>query len=104
VSHALGALFGGRLLPAPLAEEMRQTVEVGAFYRSLYDAYGLGLMKVETRCGTAWGHRGRMSGYTSYAFATADARRRIVVLLNVGQIDDATTARVNRLVLAAFCS
>jgi D-alanyl-D-alanine carboxypeptidase len=100
----LDALFGGRLLPEALVDAMRVPVEVGPRYTGLYDGYGLGLMKIEAPCGTAWGHRGRVAGYTSYAFASADGRRRIVVLLNVGEPDDDTIVRLNGLVFAAFCA
>ncbi len=100
----LAALLGGRILaPAQLAA-METPVPVGSSYRPLDDRYGLGLMGFGTRCGEVWGHRGRIAGYTTFAFGSPDGARSIVVLLNVGRVSDAATVRLNRLVFAAFCA
>lgn len=102
VTGFLRALFGRGVLPAAVLAEMTTTVGVGEQYSGAYASYGLGLSKVETPCGPAWGHRGRTFGYTSYAFASADGRRIAVLLLNVGT-DLATAGAVQRLLFSAWC-
>jgi D-alanyl-D-alanine carboxypeptidase len=103
VRRFLTALFDGRLLPPAEVTAMETAVPVGARYSAIYDGYGLGLMFVRTQCGSVWGHRGRETGYTSFAFASPNGRKVIVVLLNVGGADDAFVVRVQKLVLDAFC-
>lgn len=99
----LTALLGGDLLaPAQLAA-MRTAIRVTEPYRPLDDRYGLGLMGYSAGCGFVWGHRGRMDGYTSYVFGTADGSRTIVVELNIGRIEDVTAVRLNRLLFAELC-
>lgn len=99
----LSALLRGRLIaPAQLAA-METSIPVGKAYRPIDDRYGLGLMRYRTPCGPAWGHRGRIDGYTSFAFGSPSGRRSIVVLLNVGRVSDAVVVRLNQLVFAALC-
>jgi D-alanyl-D-alanine carboxypeptidase len=100
----LVALLRGRLLAPKQLREMETSLRVGSYYRPVDDRYGLGLMGFDTRCGRVWGHRGRIAGYTSFVFGTPDASRTIVVLLNVGRVDDATAVRLNRLMFAALCA
>ncbi|MCY7303118.1 MAG: hypothetical protein LH654_08810 [Thermoleophilia bacterium] len=73
-------------------------------YRPVDDRYGLGLMVYGTSCGPVVGHRGRIDGYTTFAFGAANGRRSAVVVLNVGRIDDARAVRLNRLIFAELCS
>lgn len=62
----LRALFGGRLLPAELPAEMKEAVPQGNG-----DGYGLGLMEINTPCGTVWGHSG---GFPATAATTTSTR------------------------------
>mgnify|MGYP005854637879 CR=1 FL=1 len=100
----LVALLGGRLIRPRELAAMKTAVDVGPAYRLVDERYGLGLMGFDTPCGPVWGHRGRIAGYTVFAFATPDTARSAVVALNVGRIGDATVARLNPLVFAALCS
>jgi D-alanyl-D-alanine carboxypeptidase len=98
------ALLRGRLIaPAQLAA-METSVPVGKAYRPIDDRYGLGLMRYDTPCGPAWGHRGRIDGYTSFVFGSPSGRRSVVVLLNVGRVSDSVVVRLNRLVFGALCA
>jgi D-alanyl-D-alanine carboxypeptidase len=103
----LGALFGGTLLPRPLLAEMQTPVATPPESRGLYIGYGLGLMELATPCGPVWGHRGRFQGYTTFAYASADGRRAVVVLINNGNasggISDSMVVRLQRLIFAAYC-
>ncbi|MER5961461.1 serine hydrolase domain-containing protein [Streptomyces sp. NPDC002057] len=69
------ALMRGRLLPPKQLRAMKTTV-------SSPDApgmaYGLGLMRLGTGCGTTlWGHGGGMVGSTSLAVTTEDGRHQV---------------------------
>jgi D-alanyl-D-alanine carboxypeptidase len=75
LTQFLGALLGGRLLPARQLAAMKAGVTDGE--------YGLGLMITYTRCGTAFGHRGDIPGYRSIVWSTGDGRRAAAVLVNV---------------------
>lgn len=78
ISRFYGALLAGRLLPAGLLKEMTtaRPIANGA-------AYGLGLLRLRTPCGFAYGHDGEIFGYTTLALATGDARRSAVLVANV---------------------
>jgi D-alanyl-D-alanine carboxypeptidase len=99
VARFLRAVLGGSVLSRAQRAEMQTPVPVT---ERGWDGYGLGLVEVETTCGTAWGHRGRGFGFTSYGFGSADGRRVAVLLLNV-ETDLNVAANVQRLLLAAWC-
>ena len=64
------ALLSGKLLPPAQLAEMRTTVPNS-------DGYGLGLIKLDSPCGTVWGHDGQVGGYNSYTYT--DGRRTVAV-------------------------
>jgi D-alanyl-D-alanine carboxypeptidase len=67
--------------------------------------YGLGLMKVNTACGTVWGHTGGLPGYSSEIYTDASGRRSVAVLTNTNfGIKEEKAATANKaLVEAATC-
>ena len=71
-----------------------------------YNAYGLGLMRIASTCGSAWGHFGRIPGYMSWVLWTAEGKRTVVALLNDGELPNILLVRggVHRLVTTALCS
>lgn len=94
------ALLTGRLLPPPLLHQMLTTVPAEPGIR-----YGLGILSLQTPCGTAWGHDGAFPGYTSYAFTTLGGSRQVIVLINA-DISALTTRQNTDLaaaVLAGLC-
>jgi D-alanyl-D-alanine carboxypeptidase len=101
IARFYGALLGGELLrPAELAA-MRTTVPIpnsGGQSR-----YGLGLLSVSLRCGTAWGHTGSVPGYESFAFSSRDGARQTVVLVNANIGTDRQGNRVGDALGSAFC-
>lgn len=74
LSRFLSALLSGRLLPPAQLTAMTTTVPSGAGYD-----YGLGLMRVDSPCGPVWGHAGATFGHDSYAFASADGHRTLII-------------------------
>lgn len=98
----LTALMSGKILPKTQMKEMLTTVpapEEGG-------SYGLGLMKVETPCGTVWGHTGGQPGYSSEIYTDTNGRRSAAVLTttNFG-IQEPKAASANKaLVDAAICA
>jgi len=69
------ALFSGRLLSTPLLTKMEQTVPIG----NGDNRYGLGLIRIRTPCGFAWGHDGLVPGYRTLALASRDGKKVAVV-------------------------
>ncbi|WP_394425651.1 serine hydrolase domain-containing protein [Streptomyces sp. SGAir0957] len=99
--HFLTALISGELLPEAQMEQMRTTVaapEEGG-------GYGLGLMRVDTTCGTVWGHTGGLPGYSSEIYADAGGRRSVAVLTstNFGIKEERAATANKALVEAATC-
>ncbi|MEU4805358.1 serine hydrolase domain-containing protein [Actinosynnema sp. NPDC023587] len=76
----LGALLGGRLLPAHLLAEMRATRPASG-----NDGYGLGLAVREFAPGCfGIGHTGGVQGFTTYMYSSLDGAKRIVMSENHG--------------------
>ncbi|MGW2206620.1 serine hydrolase domain-containing protein [Streptomyces sp. NPDC001774] len=72
------ALVTGKLLPAHLMKEMKET-------KALDDGaqYGLGIAKFENaEFGTAYGHIGGTPGFATHAFTLADGSRQVTVSIN----------------------
>lgn len=91
VSRFYRALLAGELLSRPLLAQMLATRPTGGG-----TGYGLGLLRVDTPCGPAFGHDGEIFGYTSLALTHTESRRSIVLLAN------ASHPGGNRSILAAF--
>ncbi|MES4887443.1 serine hydrolase domain-containing protein [Streptomyces sp. NPDC096012] len=97
----LTALVSGRLLPEAQMKQMRTTVDAP----EEGGGYGLGLMKVDTPCGTVWGHTGGLPGYSSEIYTDATGTHSVAVftLTNFG-IKEKKAATANKaLVDAATC-
>jgi D-alanyl-D-alanine carboxypeptidase len=75
VTRFFSALMRGRILSANLLRLMK-TVAPG------FD-YGLGLMRVQTACGVAYGHDGDLAGYRNVVYATANGKRVVDLMVNV---------------------
>jgi len=78
----LRALFTGRLLSKPMLAEMKDMDKWG---------YGLGLYGFELPCapgGMVWGHNGKVYGYHSVVFTTADGSRQAAIGANAWIFDE----------------
>ena len=107
LAHFFNALLDGRLLPPQLLRTM-ETVRNVPFAWS----YGLGLMRVPTPCGAAWGHTGASAGYNATALNSRNGKRQVVVLVNATTslsgagffgLPKQAAAAVDRLVHKALC-
>ena len=84
VSRFYSALLGGRIVPRRLVGVMTKArPTVGGL------GYGLGLLRVPTVCGAAFGHDGEIFGYTSLALSSRNGRRSVVLLANASHPKDA---------------
>ena len=79
-------LLSGRLLRQDLLARM-QDPNGTPVPDAGYDRYGLGLAELETQCGTAWGHEGRLPGFVSAAWLDDTVDRQVVVFVNVTSDD-----------------
>ncbi|MFJ7146772.1 serine hydrolase domain-containing protein [Streptomyces sp. NPDC100445] len=97
----LTALNSGELLPKAQLKQMRTTVDAP----EEGGGYGLGLMRVDTACGTVWGHTGGLPGYSSEIYTDATGTRSVAVFssTNFGIKDKAAATANKALVEAATC-
>jgi D-alanyl-D-alanine carboxypeptidase len=91
------ALLSGELLPRAALREMKDVVTAlpGA-------GYGLGLMVLETPCGTVWGHTGGIPGYVTIAFGNAAGTRSSMLVLST-EPNEEIAAAFDQLVATAVC-
>ncbi|MEE6309047.1 serine hydrolase domain-containing protein [Plantactinospora veratri] len=97
LNRFFAALFGGRLLPDHLLDEM---MTAGTEHRM----YGLGLAWRDTSCGVrVYGNDGDALAYQSWSFSTLDLRRQVTIALTPefpGDLDAAVDAFLD----AAVCA
>lgn len=73
------ALFSGELLDD---ERLAEMTDIRDDDVAGWNGYGLGLAAVETDCGTALGHSGRLPGLATEAWSIPERGRSVVVLVN----------------------
>ncbi|MFH8381633.1 serine hydrolase domain-containing protein [Kitasatospora sp. NPDC018058] len=96
----IGALLDGRLLRPTELAAMQQTSSFGAGR-----SYGLGLQRLDTPCGTFWGHAGGIPGYNTLMLGSADGKRQFASDITVYDVADVNAANAawNRLTVTALC-
>ena len=95
----LSALLGGELISGAALAAMRETVETGQMFR-----YGLGLQQYDLPCGsTVFGHGGELLGFLTYAMASADGGRQLVLSYNPLRSPEGTSETVIGLFSDGFC-
>jgi D-alanyl-D-alanine carboxypeptidase len=102
LSRFFSSLLRGELLSAEQLAQMKTTVALPADWPS--GGYGLGLMRIDSPCGTVWGHGGDTLGHHSTAVTTGDGRRSAVtdVTANVGDTaPNEGAVRFQQVVMAA---
>jgi D-alanyl-D-alanine carboxypeptidase len=92
------ALLSARLLPRALLREMTTTVSPfpGA-------GYGLGILTLDTPCGTIWGHTGGIPGYVTIAYHNRAGTRSAVLVLST-EPNDAIVQAFAEVVMHAVCA
>ncbi len=81
-----GALLGGELLPSQLVSEMLTSVAVprASLPLPLFDRKGLGIIETDTPAGPLVGAAGGIPGFLTMILSTPDGRRRLGVMINIG--------------------
>ncbi|MDG4791530.1 serine hydrolase [Micromonospora sp. WMMD1102] len=92
LSRFFSAVLQGKLFSKAQLEQMKTTVELPEGF-GMKGGYGLGLIRLDSACGTVWGHGGDTLGHHSIALATADGRRTVVSVANAEPIDAEPNAR-----------
>ena len=92
------ALLSGDLLSRAQLREMTTTVSpfAGA-------GYGLGLLTLDTPCGTIWGHTGGIPGYVTISYHNRAGTRSAVLVMST-EPTQAIAKKFDPLVLRAVCS
>ncbi len=98
VSAFLRGLFEGALLPSAAVQEMTEMRDLNF---SGWSGYGLGVARVHTDCGVAYGHSGGVPGYASEAWYDLETRRSAVIMLN--SVGGAVSGTVDSILEAALC-
>ncbi len=79
VSAFFRGLLDGSVLPA---EQLAQMTDTGGDDLAGWTGYGLGLAALDTDCGVAVGHSGRLPGFVSEAWTYRREGRSVVILAN----------------------
>jgi D-alanyl-D-alanine carboxypeptidase len=75
------ALLSGRLLERAQLNAMKTTLPSKGDVEGT--RYGLGIQRVPTPCGPAWGHSGGFPGYLTYALSSGTGARQSVLMVNI---------------------
>ncbi|WP_170026603.1 serine hydrolase domain-containing protein [Actinomadura oligospora] len=99
------ALVTGKLLPARVQKAMMTTRAVTDDW--IKEDYGLGLARVKTSCGFAWGHDGGWPGYRTWSYTSRDGERQAVITYNQSspelEAKPAFRADITKAIDAALC-
>lgn len=98
VSAFVRGLFEGALVPLESVALMTRMHDLSF---ADWTGYGLGVARVHTDCGVAYGHSGGLPGYASEAWFDTSSGRSVVILVNgTGR---AVAGTVDRVLEAALC-
>jgi D-alanyl-D-alanine carboxypeptidase len=103
LSQFFSAVLGGKLFSQKQLDQMKTTIPVPADF-PIRGGYGLGLFKIESPCGTVWGHGGDTLGHHSTAVVTGDGRRTAVSDTIAEPSDQELNDGVERFVQVAFAA
>jgi D-alanyl-D-alanine carboxypeptidase len=97
LSRFFSAVLGGKLFSSEQLRQMKTTVEIPEDF-GVAGRYGLGLIQINSECGTVWGHGGDTMGHHSSAYTTADGRRTAVSDATAGPSEKSETGPATRYV------
>jgi D-alanyl-D-alanine carboxypeptidase len=94
------ALFTRRLLDPDQQRELMTTVPDGPG-----GEYGLGVLKLQTPCGPAWGHDGGMPSAVNTSLISPDGSRQVVLMVtrDANTWNEQILADYSAALLTAFC-
>lgn len=97
------ALLSGRLLEPAQLKAMKTTLPVNG---DLGQQYGLGIERVDTACGPAWGHSGGFPGYLTYAWSSESGARQSVLMVNIdpGAMPEGGMPAFFKALTAGYCA
>ncbi|WP_053227254.1 serine hydrolase domain-containing protein [Solirubrobacter soli] len=107
VARFYRALLGGKLLaPAQKRELLTPPAALQLpFGPGVMTGYTTGVFRMQLPCGEVWGHDGGTPGYRTFTLHSADARKQVVVMTNLGE-DSLTPRQASayyRVVRTAYC-
>lgn len=98
VNRFYKALFSGTFVPTARVDEMlRSRTSNGPI-----PGYGLGIYRIQTPCGVAFGHDGASFGTRNYAFTSQDGKTQVNVAWNGRSWDSQSEPPTNEVVSEAF--
>ena len=103
LSRFFSAVLSAKLFSHKQLNQMKTTIDLPADY-PIAGGYGLGLFKIDSPCGTVWGHGGDTLGHHSSAVVSADGRRTAISDTTAEPGDSQPNAGVNRFVEVAFAA
>jgi D-alanyl-D-alanine carboxypeptidase len=103
LSRFFSAVLSGRLFSHEQLNQMKTTVDVPSDF-PIRGGYGLGLFKIESPCGTVWGHGGDTLGHHSTAVVSADGRSTAVSDTTAEPSDPEPNDGANRFAEVAFAA
>ena len=80
VDRFFGALLSGEVVGPEMVAAMQATTPIPGDSAT---SYGLGLMRVDTPCGTFWGNHGEIWGYHAWSFHAADGSRSLTEMVSL---------------------
>ncbi|AVT29971.1 hypothetical protein C6361_11245 [Plantactinospora sp. BC1] len=92
LARFFSAVLQGKLFSKAQLKQMTTTVEMPAGF-GMQGGYGLGLIRLDTTCGTVWGHGGDTLGHHSVALSTVDGRRTVVSVATAEPFDAESNPR-----------
>jgi D-alanyl-D-alanine carboxypeptidase len=98
------ALLSGRLLKPAQLKAMKTTLPSKGDVDGV--RYGLGLMRIPTSCGPAWGHSGGFPGFLTYALSSETGDRQSVLMVNIDPtaMPEGGMPKFLQALIAGFCT
>jgi D-alanyl-D-alanine carboxypeptidase len=103
LSRFFSAVLSGKLFSHQQLNQMKTTITLPAEY-PIKGGYGLGLFRIDSPCGTVYGHGGDTLGHHSTAVVSADGRRTAVSDTTADVGDTKTNPGVERFAQVAFAA
>ncbi len=101
VATFFDALMGGHFLRPGTQRQLTRFPARPTWTDNGWSGYGLGVARNTAGCGSTWGHDGRLPGFVSDAWLSADGQRQLVAFVNTAS--DQLAGIFSSLHDVAFC-